>query len=531
MNLISMKSIFCALTLVFGSLQLFAQHDSIPQPEIDSLEVKELPLAIPRYDSLQQQHTRVEVLQARKKTVDPRYGKFLLIDHPLASKFDSLWIQQQYESDYYELQKMIDQQQYSDVVNNLPTDTLKQRLAVLNERTPFNVEYNTGLERVINTFLTQKPDFLQRMLTMSQFYFPMFEQELDNHDIPLEMKYLAIVESALNPRARSRVGATGLWQFMYPTGKQFNLNVSSYVDERRDPIMATKAACKYLKGLYNTFNDWDLALAAYNSGPGNVSKAIRRSGGYKNYWNLRGFLPRETAGYVPAFLAIMYILEHAEDHNLTPQKISTPYFETDTVHIKQLITFKQIAEVTNIPETDLQFFNPSYKLDIIPYIKDKGYYLRLPRHAIGKFVANEEAIYAYVREENAKREKPLPKLLEMNNRIRYKVRNGDYLGKIANRYGVRISDLKRWNRLKDNSLKIGQRLTIYPRKPGFRITKTSTSKPIAPANMTTYVVKEGDSLWTISKRFPGVSIQNIKDWNDISGNNLQPGMKLKISKG
>ncbi len=487
-----MKSIFCALTLTFSSLQLFAQQDSIPSPEIDSLKVKGVPSTVLQYDSLKQQQTKIEVFQALNKTVNPNNDKFLLIDHPLASKFDSLWVQQQYESDYYELQKIIDQGHYSEVAKDLPTDTLKQRLAALNSRTPFNVEYNPGLERVINTFLTKKPDFLQRMLTMSQFYFPMFEQELDNHDIPLEMKYLSIVESALNPRARSRVGATGLWQFMYPTGKQFGLNVSSYVDERRDPIMATKAACKYLKGLYNTFNDWDLALAAYNSGPGNVSKAIRRSGGYKNYWNLRGFLPRETAGYVPAFLAMMYILEYADDHNLTPQKISTPYFETDTIHIKQLITFKQIAEVTNISEADLRFFNPVYKLDIIPHIKNKGYYLRLPRHVVGKFVANEEAIYTYVKEENEKREKPLPKLQELNNRIRYKVRNGEYLGKIANRYGVRISDLKRWNRLKGNSLKIGQRLTVSPRKPGFAIKKTTASKPTSPTNMTTYVVKEGD---------------------------------------
>ena len=171
----------------------------------------------------------------------------------------------------------------------------------MNQKTPFNIAYNPSLENVIKSFLVRKRGLIERMLTISQFYFPLFEEQLDNHGIPLEMKYLAIVESALNPRARSRVGATGLWQFMYGTGKMYKLDVSSYVDERRDPIKSTEAACKYLSKLYDIFDDWDLALAAYNSGPGNVNKAIRRSGGYRNYWNIRRNLPRETAGYVPAF--------------------------------------------------------------------------------------------------------------------------------------------------------------------------------------------------------------------------------------
>ena len=303
---------------------------------------------------------------------------------------------------------------------------------------------------------------MERMLTASQFYFPMFEQELDSYNIPLEIKYLAIVESALNPRARSRVGATGLWQFMYSTGKMYKLDVSSYVDERRDPIASTKAACAYLSRLYDIFGDWDLALAAYNSGPGNVNKAIRRSGGYKNYWNIRRNLPRETAGYVPAFLATMYLFEYAEEHGLKIRKAERPYFETDTIHVKSLITFDQISELVGVGVKELEVLNPSYKLNIIPYVKGKNYALRLPKEAMGKFVNNETAIYAHVTEELKKKEKPLPQLVKADNRIRYKVRSGDYLGKIAERYGVGVSQIKRWNGLRSNNLRIGQRLTIFP---------------------------------------------------------------------
>ncbi len=245
-------------------------------------------------------------------------GNFELADLEEARRYDSLWLKELHSNAELFSDMVLEIQR--DTANDsifeidLPTDTLKARLARMNEKTPFNITYNPSLESVIKSFLTRRRDLMQRMITSSQFYFPLFEQELDNQNIPLEIKYLAIVESALNPKARSRVGAKGLWQFMYSTGKMYGLDVSSYVDERHDPIMATKAASKYLAKLYEIFNDWDLALAAYNSGPGNVNKAIRRSGGYENYWNIRPFLPRETAGYLPAFLANMYIFEYAEEH-------------------------------------------------------------------------------------------------------------------------------------------------------------------------------------------------------------------------
>ncbi len=474
-------------------------------------------------------------------------GKYNLQDHTEAARLDSLWMKELYEyassfdEMYDEVSNLVidqknplNEEEEELYVYDLPTDSLKARLHKLNQKTPFNVAYNPSLESVIKSFLIRKRGLMERMLTASQFYFPLFEQQFDNYDIPLEMKYLSIVESALNPRARSRVGATGLWQFMYGTGRQYKLDVSSYVDERSDPIKSTEAACQFLSKLYDIYEDWDLALAAYNSGPGNVNKAIRRSGGYKNYWNLRSYLPRETAGYVPAFLATMYIFEYAKEHDLKYIKVERPYFETDTVHVKSLITFEQVSDLTGVGLEELKILNPSYKLNVIPYIEGKENTLRLPKRAIGKFVSNEEAIYAHVKKELESKESPLPQLVKAaeENRIRYKVRSGDYLGRIAERYGVGVSQLKRWNGLRSNNLRIGQRLTIFPR----RMPRTATASTEGEASSTgggtlgakVHTVRSGDSLWTISKKYPGISVENLREWNGISGSNLIPGTKLKL---
>jgi len=455
-----------------------------------------------------------------------------LEDHKYARKIDSLWLNELFSTNRFkEVSETIINQDFEPVeYKELPTEVLKQRLEALNARTPFNVEYNPSLENVIKRYLKNRRKSLQNLIALSEYYFPMFEQELDKHNLPLEIKYLAIVESALVPTAQSRVGAKGLWQFMFATGKHFDLQVSSYVDERSDPEKSTEAAAKYLKKLYKSFNDWDLALAAYNSGPGNVSKAIRRSGGETNYWKLREYLPRETAGYVPAFLATMYIFEYAEEHGLKSSGPRHHHLATDTVQVKRLITLEQVAKVVDLPLEEVEFLNPAYKIGIIPYLKDKKYTLRLPVESIGKFVANEEAIYAFV-EEELKNKKPLPKYTEQPNKIRYRVKNGDYLGKIAKRYGVGVSQIKRWNGLKNNSLRIGQRLTIYPKNYKSSSHKKSISKTTTKGNEKYYTVKNGDSLWSISQKFPGITIQNIKKWNDISSNKLKPGMKLKISKG
>ncbi len=455
-----------------------------------------------------------------------------LEDHPIASELDRKWLEELYSNSLFDtIYKTVVELDYEPVdYPDLPTDTLKARLERLNARTPFNVEYNPSLESVIKHYLKNRRNTLERLMGLSHFYFPMFEQEFDNYNIPLEMKYLAIIESALKPRARSRVGATGLWQFMFATGKQYNLDVSSYVDERSDPILSTTAAAQYLSKLYEIFGDWDLALAAYNSGPGNVNKAIRRSGGYKNYWNIRQNLPRETAGYVPAFLATMYIFEFAEEHGFKPERPPFQYIETDTIHVKQMISLDQVAETTGVNIEELQFLNPAYKLDIIPKIEGKTYVMRLPREAAGLFVTNEDDIYAYAKAEFDKREKPLPQLFNADTKVRYKVKSGDYLGKIARKYGVRVSQIKQWNGLRSNNLRVGQRLTIYPRNPVATSTSNTAKTVVNSEGRKTYKVRSGDSLWTIAQKFSGVSIQNIRDWNDISGNKLEVGMTLIVSE-
>ncbi|WP_437396068.1 LysM peptidoglycan-binding domain-containing protein [Flagellimonas lutimaris] len=524
-----LKIVVCAAIMSVVSHVSAQKEDVAPILEKDSTSVqeKEKPTILVSNVKIDGQLMALET---------PENGKFRLRDLDEAWKYDSLWLNELHSNaDLFSdmlLEIQNGPEQDSIFVVDLPTDTLKARLVRMNEKTPFNITYNASLESVIKSFLTRRRDLMQRMITASQFYFPLFEQELDNQNIPLEIKYLAIVESALNPKARSRVGAKGLWQFMYSTGKMYGLDVSSYVDERHDPIMATKAASKYLSKLYDIFGDWDLALAAYNSGPGNVNKAIRRSGGYENYWNIRPFLPRETAGYLPAFLATMYIFEYAEEHGLQYKKADRPYFETDTVHVKNLITFDQISKLVDISTEELEMLNPAYKLNIIPKVEGKNYTLRLPTSKIGKFVSNEEEIYAFVKKELDSLEKPLPNMVAAKDQIRYRVRSGDYLGKIAERYGVGVSQIKRWNGLRSNNLRVGQRLTIFPRKPYIakNTTKSSSSKSSGSvvSGSKIHTVRSGDSLWTISKKYPGVSIENLREWNGISGNNLKPGTKLKL---
>ncbi len=348
-----------------------------------------------------------------------------------------------------------------EVAFDLPVEVLKARLKKLDEKSPFDIEYNPALENVIKSFLKNRKKTYERLMALSDYYFPLFEEKLAKYHIPLELKYLAIVESALNPRAISRMGASGLWQFMLPTGRAYNLNVNSYVDERYDPIKATEAACQYLSSLYNMYGDWDLALAAYNAGPGNVNKAIRRSGGKTNYWNIRKNLPRETQGYLPAFLATMYIFEYHKEHNIQPQRSHIARIETDTVMVKRQMSFTQVSDLLDVTVEELRFLNPSYKLDIIPFMSDKPHYLRLPLDKVGIFVANEEAIYAYIDIENSKKEKVIPFTEEAAVTTKYHtIRRGDTLSSIARKYGVSVNNLKKWNNLKGTNIRAGQKLKI-----------------------------------------------------------------------
>ena len=332
-----------SLALLIASSAIFAQDTIV------ATSVKREPLS------------RKEVLDSLKAT---------FVRDNIASCIDSLWMKELVSLDLYnELTFDIKNINVDEKVEyELPTELLKERLKKLDEKSPFNIEYNVGLENVIKSFLKNRKRAFERLMGVSQFYFPLFEESLAAQNIPLEIKYLSVVESALNPRAVSRVGATGLWQFMYQTGKQYGLKVDTYEDERSDPLKASKAATQYMKNMYAIFGDWDLVLASYNTGPGNVAKAIRRSGGKQNYWNIRPYLHKETQGYLPAFLATMYIFEYHKEHGIKPDRAVANHFATDTVMIKNAMTFKQISDLLDVPVAELQFLNPSYKREEIPFI-------------------------------------------------------------------------------------------------------------------------------------------------------------------
>ncbi len=463
--------------------------------------------------------------------------KASFVNHSTSNCIDSRWMeelsnQELFEDMYADISELdIDET----VAYEMSTEVLKKRLKRLDDKSPFNIEYNSSFENVIKSFLKNRKGGFERLIAISEYYFPMFEEHLAKYDVPLEIKYLAIVESALNPRAKSRVGASGLWQFMYPTGKQFNLEVNSYVDERFDPLKATEAACQYLSSLYKIFGDWSMVLASYNAGPGNVSKAIRRSGGSQNYWDIRKNLPRETANYVPAFLATFYIYEYQKELGIKPKKAQITYFETDTIKIKREMSFKQVSDLFDVPVDQVEFLNPIYKLNIIPFNEEKAHFLRLPKDKIGVFVSNEEAIYAYIDFEKNGGEKatevvadaaPEKEIIYVETKVKSKVayhtvRKGENLGLIAKRYDVSINDIKSWNNLKSSNISYGNKLKVYE-------VNNSSAKSSKNSNSATYTVRRGDSLSTIASRYNGISVSDIKEWNNIKGSNITPGMKLKI---
>ena len=437
------------------ALILFCSFLSNAQIENDSLD--KLPLV-----------TKLSVLDSIKKTFN---------NHNHVAKIDQLWLKELSN-------KELSETQFADILNinpdavveyDLPTDLLKERLAKLDAASPFNIEYNVGLENVIKSLLKNRKKSYERLLGISQYYFPLFEEALSKYNIPIEVKYLAIVESALNPKAKSRVGATGLWQFMYNTGLQYKLDVNSYIDERSDPIKSTEAACQYLAGMYKIFGDWDLVLASYNCGPGNVTKAIRRSNGQTNYWNIRKKLPRETAGYLPAFLATMYIMEYHKEHGINKIKPPVNYFATDTIAVKNQLSFKQISKLIDIPEIELQFLNPSYKLETIPFhVTKKKNYIRLPQEKVAIFTSNEDKIYYYANYEANLREKQNVEPVAVKDTLNYyvnekklvtknksyRVKRGDSFGEIASKFGVSVNDIKQWNGLKGDKAPKGKTLKL-----------------------------------------------------------------------
>ena len=352
-----------------------------------------------------------------------------------------------------------------------PDSVYIERLSVMN--TLINLPFNSVVRNYITTYTQKKRAQVEVMLGLADYYFPLFEEILDLYQLPLELKILPVIESALNPRAVSRVGATGLWQFMYSTGKRYNLQIDSYVDQRRDPLAATHAAARYLRDLYGLYGDWTLVIAAYNCGPGNVNKAIRRAGGKRSYWDIYYYLPRETRGYVPAFIAANYAMRFADQHGIRPRNMEMPK-TTDTVVVQGKMHLEQVARVLGLPLQQLRDLNPQYKHDMLTM--DSGNPLRLPAERVGEFIDRQDEIRTFKDSIylNPKRIQEIakisgdpfyiPRIAGKGNVVKYRVRQGDVLGSIASRYHVTVQQLRAWNGISGSKIRIGQTLLIYTGK-------------------------------------------------------------------
>ncbi len=413
-------------------------------------------------------------------------------------------------------------------------DLIEDRIACL--ETDITLSYNPRVKSFIDYFTVRDRGYTKLMIQRMHVYFPLFEKYLKKHNLPLDLKYLAIVESGLNPRAVSRVGATGLWQFMPATGKSFKLHQDWYIDERMDPEKATEAACLYLKQLYNMFGDWELALASYNAGPGNVRRAIRRSGYKESFWEVYDHLPRETRSYVPQFIAIAYVMNYAEEHNLLEDRLQYAML-TDTIRVNQYLDLETLAHQMNICPDDLYNLNPELKRNAVPG-EIKEYALRVPADKYAFINDNRMALL----DSAGRVGKERLELLARNTvgstynkeKIVYKVQRGDVLGKIAGRYGVGIADLRKWNNINGNLIRAGQNLTIYV-KPNStslnsQLAQNSTQKPVSVPNDHVYLVQPGDTLWAISQKYDNLTIEQIKKLNNLTSNSIKPGQRLVLSQ-
>ena len=411
-------------------------------------------------------------------------------------------------------------------VPTFPDSVYAERIAKLRSQTTMELVYNKHVKSFIDVYAVQKRDHTCKILGLADIYFPMFEAALDKYDMPLEIKYLAVVESALNPRAGSHAGAKGLWQFMYGTGKVYKLNVTSLVDDRFDPIKATEAACQHLQDLYDSFGDWFLALAAYNSGAGNVNKAIRRAGGLKNYWAVWPFLPKETRGYVPAFIAVNYVMSYSQEHNLYPTDPGIMADGVDSVTVHQPLHFDQLHEMLNIPMEDIKFFNPQYKASIIPASAKTPMSLRLPEQYINSFIDNENELYAFKTKKGIDREKLEEEMKKVSDRSVHIVKSGESLGSIAKKYRISVNQLKTWNNLKSTTIYPGQKLIVY--SSGAPMAQAGNSNPVTRSTVqTTHVVKSGENLSIIAKKYK-CTVTDIKNWNNLKTTTLSIGQKLKV---
>ncbi|MFP4505068.1 MAG: LysM peptidoglycan-binding domain-containing protein [Cyclobacteriaceae bacterium] len=408
-------------------------------------------------------------------------------------------------------------------------EEIADRIACIDTEMPLT--FNERVKSFVDYFTVKNRDYTRMVVRRKDIYFPIFEKHLKAYGIPEELKYLSIVESGLNPEARSRVGAMGLWQFMPSTGRMYGLSQSWYVDERMDPEKSTEAAAKYLKQLYNMFDDWELALAAYNTGPGNVRKAIRRSGYKKDFWAIYNYLPRETRGYVPQFVAVIYALNYLEEHNLV-EEVPDYLMAADTLHVSQFLSLKALAEQINVCEEDLRRLNPELKRAAVPE-NARNYPLRIPADTYDFIVANQPSILDSAGKKELQQQidyvaETTPGTTYNREKAYYRVRSGDVLSKIAERNGVRLSDLKSWNNIRGSRIYAGQKLVLWVKPSANTAVASSNSGPI-PDNKI-HLVQPGDSLWEISRRYNGVSVSKIKALNNLTSNKITPGQKLIIGK-
>lgn len=409
--------------------------------------------------------------------------------------------------------------------SNVPDSVLIERLAGMNSF--ITLPFNETVKNYMILYSEKSPTKMAHLLGLSQYYMPIFEEAFNRYGLPDELKYLSIIESALNPVATSRAGAKGIWQFMHNTGKNYGLRINSFVDERLDVEKAVDAAARYLKDAYRVFGDWCLAISSYNCGAGNVNKAIKRAGGRTDFWSIYPYLPKETRGYMPAFVGAMYAMTYYREYGIVPEPLQMPA-HTDTFEIHRNLHFTQITEVIGIPMEDLKTLNPQYIRDIIP--GNEGLYiLKLPYTFTNSFIDNQDSLYTHKSAELLN-----PKVIEnihtggtgSEERIAYKVKSGDYLGRIASRYGVTVKQLQQWNGLKSTTLRVGQTIYIYSRnyKPS---TAAASGTSSGSGGYTTYTVKSGDTLYKIAQKYPGVTADQIMKINSVSAK-IKPGMKLKI---
>ncbi|MFT5581297.1 MAG: membrane-bound lytic murein transglycosylase D [Psychromonas sp.] len=406
-----------------------------------------------------------------------------------------------------------------------------ERLEKMNDMSPFDFQCNAHTLSTVKFFAKNRRNFVRVVMGRSELYFDMFEATLSKYSMPMELKYLAVIESGLRPQVKSRAGALGLWQFMYRTGKYYDLDENSYMDERMDPVLATDAACRYLKKLHEIYNDWNLALAAYNAGPGNVNKAIRRSGGKVDYWEVRPFLPRETQGYVPNFVAAAYLLTYHAEHNIIPAPAKMHESSLDTLCLKNGVDMNVLSQMADWDIEEIKALNPIYKTTYIPRTTPPQC-INGPLEKIGLLVSNEEGLYktqevendlATVDDDEDDDEDVQTIVMDAKGFFNHTVRRGENLALIANRYNVTVKDIQLWNSIRGTAIYVGQKLRIAGDK-GVTIQPTKTKA----AQAKYYSVRKGDTFGVIASRY-GMTQTQLKRMNPgINISRLSIGQRIKV---